>query len=367
MYKPLLLKLARGLIVVAIIFCAYLLAITTISYILPFLIAIVIAIILHPFVHALEKIKIPRTLGTISALSIIFCIFIGFLFLIVSEIIQGTAYLSEKIPSYFESFVSLTEDWITNQLLPIYHNFSSYFHALNESQQTSIQDYVQNLLNDIATTGGTLLQDFFKNIPNYIATVPSSFSFLIFTLLATFFITKDWNTIRFFVKKHTPAQVQAYTGNFITHLKKALSGYVKAQLLLITISTVIIFIGLIILKVEHALTITLLTVIFDVLPFIGTGVIFIPWIVYTFLVADYSMTIGLTILYMCVIISRQLLEPKILSSSIGINPLVGLIILFVSFQIWGVLGILLAPMLIILVNVLLESGIFKQVWLFVKG
>lgn len=367
MYKPLFQQISRGLLVLFILMMGYFLTVLTFEYIFPFLIAVLLAMMLHPFVHFLERLKIPRAIGTITVIIIIFIFIFGFLFLIITEIIQGTAFLAERIPTFFEKTVTTIDQWVADKLIPFYQSVSSYFHTLNESQQVAIQEYFQKLLNDIATNGAFLLQEFFLNFPNYIAVIPNSLSFIIFTILATFFITKDWNSIYYLLKKYSPLRLQLNVKDFFSHLKKAVSGYVKAQFLLVSISTVIILIGLLILQVQHALTITLLTVVFDILPFIGTGVIFVPWIIYCFFTGNYSMTIELTILYMFVILSRQLLEPKIISSSIGINPLVGLITIFVSFKFWGVLGILLAPIFIILLHVLLESGIMKQVWQFIRG
>src|SRR5699024_11493170 len=65
-------------------------------------------------------------------------------------------------------------------------------------------------------------------------------------------------------------------------LKKALSGFFKAQLILITITAGSIYIGLLIVGIDHALTIALLAAGVDLLPYIGTGIIFIPWIIYLF-------------------------------------------------------------------------------------
>src|SRR5690625_6811556 len=82
------------------------------------------------------------------------------------------------------------------------------------------------------------------------------------------------------------------------------------------ISSCIILLGLFILKIEHALTIALLIGFVDVLPLIGTGLVFIPWIGYLFITNDYFLTIGLSLIYMVVVISRQFIEPKILSAHI---------------------------------------------------
>src|SRR5690625_1805820 len=95
-----------------------------------------------------------------------------------------------------------------------------------------------------------------------------------------------------------------------------------------------------------------LCVFIDIFQFIMKILIFIPCIGYLFITNDYFLTIGLSIIYMVVVILRQFIEPKILSAHIGINPLLALIILFFSIQFWGIGGILFTPILLILISAL---------------
>src|SRR5699024_5390579 len=161
--------------------------------------------------------------------------------------------------------------------------------------------------------------------------------------------------------------VHSYLLEIHFHFKKALTGFMKAQFILIFITMLIIFAGLSLLKVDHAVTIALLAALVDLFPYIGTGIIFIPWAVYLFITGNYSLTIGLTLLYMFIIIVRQFLEPKILSSNIGLHPLAVLIVLFISMQLWGVSGIIIAPILVVVGIVLFQTEIFHKVLMFIKG
>src|SRR5699024_5835394 len=115
-------------------------------------------------------------------------------------------------------------------------------------------------------------------------------------------------------------------------LKKALLGYLKAQLTLISITGAIVFVGLLILHVDYALTIAVATGLIDLLPYLGTGIVFVPWIIYMFFTGNYFLTIGLAVLYAIVLIQRQIMEPKIVSSNIGLDPLATLIAIFVGIQ-----------------------------------
>ena len=68
--------------------------------------------------------------------------------------------------------------------------------------------------------------------------------------------------------------------NYFCDLRKALFGFVKAQLTLVSMTTVIVLIGLLILRVPYAITIAIITGVVDLLPYLGTGAVFVPLYTY---------------------------------------------------------------------------------------
>ena len=142
-------------------------------------------------------------------------------------------------------------------------------------------------------------------------------------------------------------------------LKKALFGFIKAQLTLISITAVIILIGLLILRVDYAITIALVAGIVDIIPYLGTGVVFVPWIIYVAIGGDMGLAIGLGVLYIVVLVQRQIMEPKILSSNIGLDPLATLIALFVGFKLIGFLGLIVGPVTLVIISTLYRAQCFS--------
>jgi len=136
---------------------------------------------------------------------------------------------------------------------------------------------------------------------------------------------------------------------------------------LLFITAAIVIIGLLIMLVEYAITIGLLTGLVDLLPYLGTGTVFIPWIVYLFFKGNYSMVIGLSILYAVVLIFRQIIEPKVVAESVGLDPLLTLVALFVGLQLFGFLGLIIGPVSLVLINALVKANVFTDVWKYVRG
>ncbi|MEM5598483.1 AI-2E family transporter [Niallia circulans] len=144
-------------------------------------------------------------------------------------------------------------------------------------------------------------------------------------------------------------------------------GFLKAQLTLVSITTVIILIGLLILRVDYAITIALLTGIVDIIPYLGTGLIFVPWIIYEIITGQIVLAIGLSVLYIIVLVQRQIMEPKILSSNIGLDPLATLIALFVGFKLFGFIGLIVGPVSLVIVTSCIEQMYFMIYGNLLKG
>lgn len=338
------------------------------TYTYPFIIAIFIAFFMNPLVDFFEKkARMPRGLAVLVSLLLILSIFAGLITLLVVEIVSGADYLGEVVPKHLVTVVDYIEDLIVKQILPLYNQTAALFKNLDTGQQDTILDNIQNIGQTIATTAGNFIQSFFQNIPGIISWIPNTATVLVFSALATFFISKDWYRLSNLSNKLLPDKVYVSTVRIIKDLKRALFGFIKAQFTLVSITTVTVLIGLLFLKVRYSITIALICGLVDIVPYLGTGTIFIPWIIYEFISGNTSLGIGLSVLYTIVIVQRQLIEPKVLSSSIGLDPLATLVALFVGYKMIGILGLIAGPVTLVIINTLQRANIFKDIWSFIIG
>lgn len=334
----------------------------------PFLIGTIIAFLINPLVNIFEKkAKMPRVLAVFVALIIIFALFAGLITLLVAEIVSGATYLATVVPEHLDTLINYIENTFTAQILPLYNHLNNVFNKLDAGQQDTIIVNIQNVGKRIGSTVGTFIKNFFGFIPNILSWFPSAATVLIFSLLATFFISKDWDKFSALGGRMLPEKAKTSGRTVFIDLKKALFGFIKAQLTLISITTVIILIGLLILRVDYAITIALVAGIVDILPYLGTGAVFVPWIIYEIIVGNTGIAIGLGVLYLIVLVQRQIMEPKILSSNIGLDPLATLISLFVGFKLIGFLGLILGPVTLVIITTLYRANVFHDLWAFIKG
>ena len=139
----------------------------------------------------------------------------------------------------------------------------------------------------------------------------------------------------------------------------ALFGWIKAQLILMTITFTELNIGFLIMKVENSLLLSLLIAVVDALPILGTGTILIPWAIIKLISGDYRLGISLLLLYLIVIIVRQLIEPKIVGKQIGMYPLLTLFAMYTGLQAMGFAGMIVGPIIVLIIKSILESFLEK--------
>ncbi|MDQ0220083.1 sporulation integral membrane protein YtvI [Peribacillus cavernae] len=338
------------------------------KYTYPFIIAVMFAFFMNPLVNFLKKkTRMPRGLAVFISLLLILSVFAGLITLLVAEIVSGAEYLGGVVPDHIETLVNFIEQFIAGQVLPLYNRIANLFNNLDGQQQDTIMANIQNVGQKIGSTAGNFIQGFFQNVPAIIGWFPNAATVLIFSLLATFFISKDWYRLSRFSGKVLPEKVFFSFKRVIDDLKKALFGFIRAQFTLISLTSIIVLIGLLILKVEYAITIALICGLVDILPYLGTGTVFVPWIIFEAITGNTSLAIGLGVLYAVVIVQRQLMEPKVLSSSIGLDPLATLVALFVGFKLIGFLGLIAGPVVLVIINTLIRANIFKDIWNFIIG
>ncbi|WP_221567662.1 sporulation integral membrane protein YtvI [Alkalihalobacillus sp. TS-13] len=355
------------LVITIIIFTFYALLLTAkVTY--PFIIAFFLALMINPLVNLLErKGKMPRGIAVMIILILLIGLIAGFLTLLISEMISGFGYLAEVIPQHTQTLVHFGQAYFTQQILPIYYDLVAMFKSLDPSQRETVIGNIQSIGENITENVKAFVQSVLIGLQNFLLSLPNVVTVMIFSLLATFFISKDWYRFKGWLERKTPERTVESGRSVYIELRKALVGFIKAQLTLISITAGIVLVGLLILRVDYAITIAILIGIVDLLPYLGTGAVFVPWIIYSFVMEEFTLTIGLSILYGVVIIQRQIMEPKILSTSIGLDPLATLISLFVGFKLFGFLGLIIGPVTLVVIRALNQANVFVDVWHFIIG
>ena len=328
--------------------------IKALTYFMPFVIGWFIAFLAYPLAGWLERrLKIKKKLG--SALIMIFAIgaVAGLGYWGVSKLVREIQMVISNAPDLYQDLeIGLRE---------IGDKFQGIYSMLPEGVQTGWNSLVSNMDEEIGKLIGSIGNPAMQVTGNVVKRIPSILVAVIVTLVAAYFFIAEREEVIQWSKKIAPKAVQERMSMVIYNLKYAVGGYFKAQFKIMAVVGLILLAGFFILKVEYALLLAVLIAFLDFLPFFGTGTALIPWALYQIFTSDYREAIGLFILYGVTQLVRQIIQPKLVGDSVGLNPLVTLFLLYFGYKLGGLLGMILAvPIGMILIN-LYKAGAFDYI------
>ncbi|UTR08927.1 sporulation integral membrane protein YtvI [Evansella sp. LMS18] len=337
----------------------------TISY--PFWISTALVWMFIPFIRLLrEKLRLPNGLAVfialLSGLGTIIAIFTGIVFLI----IIGVRRISSQVPGWIETGAFQIQQFFNESIFPIWQRITGVMDSLTPEQQTTLQEGIAELGTQAAVLFGELGQRVADWLTQLIIAVPAFLIAFLFIFLAFYFIGKDWDTINRKVRASVPAEILKMSRQFKHMFKYRVLGFLRAQIILMAIASIVVFTGLTILRIDQAFTLALIVGVAEILPYLGSGTILIPWFIFLFLTGNISLGIGIAVVYGVTVAIRQSIEPKILSSSMNLNALSVLISLFIGYQLFGVVGVFLGPFILVLLVILKDVGVFHSLGHFVR-
>lgn len=319
---------------------------------IPFIIALIIAILVEPIVIFLEnKLKFSRSFAVIFSLLLVFGIILVLLIMASSRLIIELVQLSDNLSDISNHFITL--GW---QMIREIRTFISS-NPLPVGVQESVEENITHLFGTLKDFLGKSTELLVK----FLATLPLVFTIAIVTFVATYFISKDKELIVNFVINLLPVKWVLPLNNLFLTMSSALVGFFRAQTILITLTGIQTMIGLHILGVDYAFTIGLVVAILDLIPILGPGTLFIPWVMWNFILGKYKFAVALLILYAFLTIIRQMIEPKIIAKNIGLHPLATLMSVFIGLRIMGVMGIIIGPIFLIIIKSILQTKFNKGV------
>lgn len=315
-------------------------------FISPLLLGVLIAILLEPIVKLLHKLRIPRSVSALTTILLTFGGGLTLLTLLGARLAIELGRFSTRIPELTSGMVAQGQDLLRQAI--------TFYGTLSPTMTDKLNENFSKLADALTNLGSSIV----TSLLGWLANVPSTITIFIISLLIAFFISKDFPLWKTRILRFVNPSIQEKGSIVLDDLGRAIFGYIRAQAILITITFAQVLIGLLVLDVEYAFTLSLLAAALDILPLLGTGSLFIPWAIYLLIVGNVKLAVGLLIVYGLIVAVRQILEPKILADSIGLDPLFTIIMMYAGYQAVGFLGVILAPFLLILFVSLLKVQAF---------
>ena len=196
--------------------------------------------------------------------------------------------------------------------------------------------------------GAKLYERLFTLASGFLGKLPDLVLGAVTALLSSFMLTAEFDDLTGAYRRHVPKNWQEKLSFARTHLSSTLGAWLRAQGKLMGVTFLILTAGFLLLGVDYALLFALLTTFIDALPVFGTGTALVPWAVFTLLFGFPPKAIVLLALYLCTLITRNTLEPKLLSAQAGLPPVASLFAMYLGYCTFGVAGMVLFPFLLLL-------------------
>lgn len=305
------------------------------SILLPFFIGWLLSLCFCPVANRLERHHIPRWISALLCLLALLGICSLFVVLIGNRIFAQAESFFRLLPYYMELLKNALDTFLI-KMDELFSILPDFIHTAAAQARENISSLLFSL---VKYTGSSSL----TSVPNFL------FGLLI-ALVSSYFFTKDAAHIHALYEKY----VVHLFGDSITHTKQELKnsflGYIKTQLILMGYTFLITFIGLLLCHSPFTLLLSVIIAVIDALPFFGSGFILWPGAVIHLLLGNPKLALGYLIIYAAVQIMRQVMQPKILGTQIGLHPLLTLFSIYFGYKCIGFWGLLLGPIIAVLLQ-----------------
>ena len=335
----------------------------------PIICSLVIATILQKPVNFLCK-KTPLKRGIVST----FLVLLSFLFvLFVLGLI--VVWLGSEFKGFIRYFMIQLED-IPALIENIKGYLANILGLLPEKAEVTVLNFINEKLDTLTTAPEMVLPessgfDFsFLSTPllgiwNTAKQIPTTLVSIVVAIVSCCFMTSDFKSVKNLILGFFNDETRKKIVRAKNLLIPSLGKMIKAYIIIITITFCELSLGLSLLTFlkiyngSYIFVIAALTAIIDIVPVLGTGTVLIPWALYNLISGNYSLAIGLIAIYVCITVIRQVIEPKLVAAQLGIPAFLTIVSMFIGSQIFGVIGIFILPITIVMIKLLNDEGIIN--------
>ena len=321
---------------------------------LPFLIALAFSAFADPWAQRLRlKLGVTRPFAIfVVTTALLLSLGLGLGTLIVR--------LGMELTNWTEQFRDVTADFPTlwNSTLDRAAQWYSDSPPLIRSTMDSLAHHLAEDAPSILGSVGEKVMTFLSALA---AKVPDISLFLVTTVLAVYFTSFSYPSILTFLKRQLPPAWQQRCRQMARCCRSTLLKWLRAELLLILVTFLILLTGFWWMGLEYALLPATVAALVDALPVLGTGLILFPWAGLCLLLGQTERAIALVLLYAAVLLTHSLLEPRLLAGQADLPPITALLAMYLGFHFIGVGGMVLFPVLLLLLKQLSDAGVIR-IW-----
>lgn len=283
-------------------------------------VSIIFAAAIDPFVTMFEKRKIPRGFGVIIIYLILVIVILLVVALIIPPMVKEVGQLTANFPVYWEKIVE------------------GFTYLSQQSEEQSMANTIRDSLESIqlglqkATTGVfSVVSSIFGGI----------FSFIM-VLVITFYLVVSEESIKKIFRSIAPPSFYPYLSDLFIRMQKKIGDWLRGELILILSVFSLSLVGLLILRVKYALVLAVLAGLFEIIPYVGPVLGAIPAVFLVFVQSPFKAVLVIILYVIIQQIENNLLVPKVMEKTVGLNPVVIIVVLLIGAKLGGIVGAILA-------------------------
>lgn len=328
-----------------VIFLSFLVFFLSVKYLLiliaPFFTAYILSNFTVPFKNFLaNKLHFHKNTATFFSLLFVLGIFITIIYLLCSALFTQALLFIDNLPSIIDS--------VDNVFFNFLSQLSKKIASITCTPIRTIESTIYREINAFANSfSSNILPAFLNCSMCTIKCIFNAFIFIFVTFLALFYLTKDSLPIKNRLKNCIFRSELDMLYSLTNTVCKA---YIRTQFVIMSIISVICFLALSIIKCPYALLFSVLLGLLDILPLIGVGTFLVPATIILYINGSYSYGTIIFIAFVMCLLTREILEPKLMGKHIGISPLTSLISIYVGYKLLSFLGMILGPFCYIFVR-----------------
>jgi predicted PurR-regulated permease PerM len=300
-------------------------------------VALILTTGITPWVDWMENRKIPRVVGTVILYALLLGLFSLIVILIIPPLTEQIGQIISAFPQYYDKIIQGFERL---------KNVSPESSLVNNIQQS-----LQTLNNSLSKVAGGIFSG--------LVTVFGGFASFLSIMVITFYLTQERNNGKKIIQSIAPTQYQPYLAHLSNRISVKLGSWLRGQLMLCVIIFVVSYVGLLILGVRYALVLALIAGFFEFIPFIGPVVAAVPALFLSFAQSPIKALLVLILYIVIQQLENQLIVPKVMQKSTGLNPVVVIIAMLIGARLGGIMGVMLAVPIAAIIQVF-SSDFFGQ-------
>ena len=310
-------------------------------WVLPFLLALGVTAAVEPVVAYLRvHLRFRRSFSALL-LTLVLLFLLGGLLSLLGTTLANQAYaLLKKAPLLLERVPQLLDAFFAR--------LDGYSAAFPQWLRDSLYGAVMRALSDAESFFSDLTGRFLSFLGSFAAALPRRVLSGATTVLAVYFTIASYPTLCRMLKARLSGKTIRSLRLFRSGVTQSLSRYLRAELTISFLTFLQLLLGFFLMRQDYALLLAFLVTLLDALPVFGTGTALVPWALLSLLFSSVPKAIALLALYLCTLLVRNVLEPKLLASQAGLPPVASLFAMYLGFCTFGVAGMIAFPFLLLL-------------------